>query len=132
MDLTPVGRFAYEPEGSEIFCLNSAYFMHGKSIKMLAAFLNSNLISWYVSKMGVTSGLGVPRWIKETIDEIPVPMGLSNEFEFRELVSDRLVLNANMNEGKVHEIECAIEEKVRSAYGITDREYNSVIRSATV
>ena len=127
MDLTPVGRFSYESEGSEMFCLNSAFFMHGRSIKVLAAFLNSELVTWYVNKVGVTSGLGVPRWIKETIDEIPVPSELRNECEYIELVDERLTVTTNST--TANEIEHTINEKVRDAYGITEREYSIISKT---
>ena len=81
MDLTPEGRFSYAPAGTEMYCANTVYFMHGPMMKRLAAFLNSSLITWYVNKTTVTSGMGTARWFAVTVESIPVPSVLKSGSE---------------------------------------------------
>ena len=131
MDLTPVGRFSYAPAGSEIFCVNTVYFMHGPKMKRLSAFLNSLLVTWYVNKVSVTSGMGVARWIGVTVGRIPIPLvaehGCRMEAQVDELIN---AMNENATE-KVLELESVIENLVYQAFDITEAEQDA-IRKATL
>lgn len=131
MDLTPEGRFSYGPVGAEMYCANSVYFMHGPMMKQLAAFLNSSLITWYVNKTTVTSGMGTARWFAVTVEKIPVPRVFRNGRALEELVDDLLVA---LNEGateKIEELESAIEHFVLGAYGITETQWRVLNRTQT-
>ena len=120
MDLTPQGRFSYGPVGTEMYCANTVYFMHGSMMKRLAAFLNSSLITWYVNKATVTSGMGTARWFAVTVGNIPVPRIVQNGNEIEGLVDDLLVALDDGAIAKIEELECAIEHLVFRAYGITE------------
>ena len=71
MDLTEQGRFAYD--AGEMFCVNTAFMMSGQAIKYLCAILNSRLITWFMRNTALNSGMGVPRWIRSSVETIPIP-----------------------------------------------------------
>ena len=131
MDLTPAGRFSYGPVGAEMYCANTVYFMHGPMMKRLAAFLNSFLITWYANKTTVTSGMGTARWFAVTVENIPIPRVLKNGSELEGLVDDLLVALDKDATEKTEELECAIEQLVFGAYGITDTQRSMLNRTKT-
>ena len=122
MDLTPEGKFSYGPAGTEMYCANTVYFMHGPMMKRLAAFLNSSLITWYVNKTTVTSGMGTARWFAVTVENIPIPRAFKNGSELDELVDDFLAALDQDATGNIQDLECAIEDFVFGAYGITENQ----------
>ena len=71
MDLTDRGRFSYDANG--MFALNTVYMLVGGSTKFLCAVLNSKLITWFMDKAAVTSGMGVTRWFSTFVSRIPIP-----------------------------------------------------------
>ena len=130
MDLTPEGRFSYAPEGTETFCANTVYFMHGPMMKLLAAFLNSSLITWYVKKNTVTSGMGTARWFAVTVEAIPIPIAIDNARTVNVLVDNLL---AAMDDGapeKVQALESEIEDFVFESYGISAQQRQAIEKSA--
>ena len=72
IDLTEEGRFAYDD--GEMFCVNSAYMLTGNSLKYLCAVLNSTLVTWFMQNSALNSGMGTTRWVKFTVDRIPIPV----------------------------------------------------------
>jgi len=74
IELTDRGRFAICSE--EIYLLNSAYFLlppDGISATFLVGILNSRLITFYLTQIAETSGMGVSRWINNYVKEFPIP-----------------------------------------------------------
>lgn len=128
MDLTPVGKFSYSPAGADILCVNTVYFMYGRMMKHLAAFLNSSLISWYVNKTTVTSGMGTARWFAVTVEAIPIPATFEDCNEVEALVNDLLHAKELRAVEKVKDLESAIEDLVFQTYGITDSEQDTIRR----
>ena len=131
MDLTPAGRFSYGPVGAEMYCANTVYFMHGPMMKRLAAFLNSSLITWYVNKTTVTSGMGTARWFAVTVEPIPIPRVFKNGSELEGLVDDLLVALDKDATEKTEELERAIEHLVFGAYGITETQRSMLNKTKT-
>ena len=131
MDLTPEGRFSYGPVGAEMYCANTVYFMHGPMMKRLAAFLNSSLITWYVNKTTVTSGMGTARWFAVTVEKIPVPRVFQKGSEIEGLVDDLLVALDEDAIEKIEELEDAIEHLVLGAYEITKTQWRILKRTNT-
>jgi len=123
MELTPEGRFSYGPADADMYCANTVYFMHGPMIKWLAAFLNSPLITWYVNKTTVTSGMGTARWLAVTVKRIPIPRAFQKGNEIEELIDDLLTALDNNATKRIEEIECAIEHLVLEAYGIAEAQW---------
>ena len=72
IDLTEEGRFAYDD--GEMFCVNSAYMLTGNSLKYLCAVLNSTPVTWFMQNSALNSGMGTTRWVKFTVDRIPIPV----------------------------------------------------------
>ncbi len=115
-----------------MFCANTAYVMRGPLLKQLAAFLNSSLITWYVNKTAVTSGMGTARWIAYVVEGIPVPKSVPEGLHLEGLVDD--LLRRELDEGSAYfqEIEPEIEAIVYESYGITKeekRELEELLRS---
>jgi hypothetical protein len=71
IELTDQPNFALDK--SAFYLNNTIFFMTGKHLKYLLAFLNSKLCEWYFDKIAATSGAGTRRWIKMYIDQICVP-----------------------------------------------------------
>lgn len=62
--------------------------MIGEHIKYLLAVINSSLIHWYFQHtLGSTSGVGTNRWLKYTVECIPVPL-IQDDTEWETLVDD--------------------------------------------
>ena len=95
-------------------------------IKLLAAFLNSPLITWYVNKTGVTSGMGTTRWFGVTVESIPVPTALECSASLERLVEDLLDASENNRLAEVGKLESEIEGVVSRAYGLTDAEETAI------
>ena len=72
IDLTEQGRFAYDDD--EMFCVNSAYMLTGSSLKYLCAVLNSRLVTWFMKNSALNSGMGTTRWVRFTVERIPIPI----------------------------------------------------------
>ena len=121
-DLTNLGKFSYVPADIKIFCSNSAYFMYGHMMKYLAAFLNSSLISWYVKKNAVTSGVGTPRWISVTVNSIPIPKNYGKVDEINQMVDKLLLSIQEGSRREAREIEFALESQVYQSFEINARE----------
>ena len=53
--------------------VNTVFFLTGEHILHLLGLLNSKLITWYFHHcIGTTSGVGTNRWLKYTIEQIPM------------------------------------------------------------
>ena len=72
IELSDQGRFAYDD--NETFCVNSAYMLTGGSLKYLCAVLNSTLVTWFIRNSALNSGMGTARWVRFTVERIPVPV----------------------------------------------------------
>ena len=52
---------------------NTVFFMTGKMLPHILGLLNSKIITWYFQRcVGTTSGVGTNRWLKYTIEQIPL------------------------------------------------------------
>ena len=119
IDLTDSGRFAYEAE--EVFCVNSAYMMAGGPLKYMCAILNSTLVTWFMKKMALDSGMGTTRWVRFTVEQIPVPVINSARHEpFKRAVDE--ILNAPHSGAEVADWEGVIDALVAELYGLTEEE----------
>lgn len=130
MDLTERGRFAYD--NGEMFCLNTSYVLTGSSIKYLCALLNSNLITWYLNSTALNSGMGVPRWVRFTVERISIPKLTDEEQRpFIDLV-DRILAAKDadrvwgQNPPDTSALEAEIDRLVYDLYGLTDAEIAAV------
>lgn len=70
IELSDTPKFALV---ENITSLNTVFFMTGKHLLHILGLLNSKLITWYFRHcIGTTSGVGTNRWLKYTIEQIPL------------------------------------------------------------
>ncbi len=72
-ELSDTPKFALDVQGQYV-PLNTAFFMTGTSLPYLIAFLNSSVSQYYFSRnVATSSGVGTTRWLKFTIETLPIP-----------------------------------------------------------
>jgi len=70
IELSDEPKFAF---AENVTSVNTVFFMTGEHILHLLGLLNSKLITWYFRHcIGTTSGVGTNRWLKYTIEQIPM------------------------------------------------------------
>jgi len=70
IELSDEPKFAF---AENVTSVNTVFFMTGEHILHLLGLLNSKLITWYFHHcIGTTSGVGTNRWLKYTIEQIPM------------------------------------------------------------
>ena len=101
-----------------ITSVNTVFFMTGEHILHLLGLLNSKLITWYFRHcIGTTSGVGTNRWLKYTIEQIPMAP-----------ISFRLEeMTMKISEQYDDEINCDIDSVVCDLYHLDDVEINYII-----
>ncbi|MYF36065.1 MAG: hypothetical protein F4226_04530 [Synechococcus sp. SB0678_bin_12] len=121
MDLTERGRFAYAV--GETFCLNTAFMITGYGIKYLCAVLNSTMATWFMGTTALNSGMGVTRWIKHTVEQIPIPkISDAQQKPFIELIDHILQAKAPNPSADTSTLEAEIDHLVYQLYGLTSEE----------
>ncbi len=119
IDLTEQGRFAYD--NGEMFCVNSAYMLTGNSLKYLCAILNSTLVTWFMQNSALNSGMGTARWVRFTVDRIPIPMiNAADQKPFTEIVDK--IQHALTTRSDTATLESDIDTLVYNLYKLTDEE----------
>ena len=130
IELVDRGRFAFDNTG--IFVEATAFMMTGRSLQYLCAVLNSSLTRWFLSRSAPTSGMGVLRWKKAYIRELPVPAPsktlLDSAIELVESASKNMILKASV----MGQIDQKVDDLVCMAYGLSERERMSVFQSVQV
>lgn len=71
-ELSDKSKFAYDKDG-RYYCLNTVFFFTGERLEYLLCYLNSSLCEYIFSKRCTTSGTGTMRWLKYTVERIPIP-----------------------------------------------------------
>ena len=116
LTLTDESKFALSTDG--LIPLNTVFFMVGKHIKYLLAVINSSLIHWYFQHtLGSTSGVGTNRWLKYTVECIPVPL-IQDDAEWESLVDDIQKYKRDSKDSAV--LENIIDNKVFDLYGLSE------------
>lgn len=119
IDLTEQGRFAYDD--GEMFCVNSAYMLTGDSLKYLCALLNSALITWFMQNSALNSGMGTTRWVRFTVDRIPIPrIDTVGQQPFIQAVNE--IQRASQTGADTSVLESDIDSLVCELYGLTEDE----------
>ena len=125
MDLTEHGRFAYDD--GIMFCANTVYMMSGGSLKYLCATLNAALMTWFTRNTALTSGMGVTRWFRVSVETIPIPkINAAQERPFVDLVDRILAAKASDPDVDTSEEEAEIDRMVYALYGLTEEEAAAV------
>jgi len=119
MDLTNQGRFCFE--STEIYCVNTACFLTGHSLKYLCGVLNSKLVTWFMTNTALKSGMGVTRWVIFTVERIPVPDGCANlKTRIATLVDEVLDKKKYYSAANTSEIENEIDDLVYKLYSLNE------------
>ena len=115
IELSDEPKFAL---AENIFSMNTVFFMTGEHILHLLGLLNSQLIKWYFKHcIGTTSGVGTNRWLKYTIEKIPM-VSISHKLE-------ELSLSISRNFSPNTDLE--IDLLVCHLYNLNDEEINYII-----
>ena len=110
IELSDEPKFSY---AKDIMSVNTVFFLTGEHVLHILGLLNSKLVSWYFKHcIGTTSGVGTNRWLKYTIELIPLPQA---SLELEGLVGV-------MNETHCAETDKKIEHLVCQLYGLSSEE----------
>ncbi len=82
-ELSDKSKFAYDKDG-RYYCLNTVFFFTGERLEYLLCYLNSSICEFIFSKRCTTSGMGTMRWLKYTVERIPIPQ--LSEIQEKEIV----------------------------------------------
>ena len=77
-EISDRSKFAFDSDGQFVPEATS-FLMVGKHLEFLCCLLNSNIIEWYFSLIGTTTGVGTTRWKKYTLECIPAPLPEDDE-----------------------------------------------------
>lgn len=103
--------------------VNTAFFLSGKSVEYILGVLNSKLARWYFGFVGTSSGVGTLRWLKYTIETLPVVHpGHREECVVSDLVRERMA-------GRRCNVDAEIDEQVCAIYGLTAEEKRTVLQT---
>ena len=128
IDLTEQGRFAFDDRS--MFCIDTTFMLVGSPVKYLCAVLNSPLATWFMKNTALTSGMGVTRWKRFTVERIPIPkLTAAEQRPFVRLVDQILEAKAAYPDADTRELESEIDRLVYDLYGLTDEEDTAVERS---
>ena len=97
---------------------NTVFFLTGEHILHLLGILNSKLITWYFHHcIGTTSGVGTNRWLKYTIEQIPIS---SPNKEIESIVNE---ISRNYN----NVLDKKLDYKICLSYRLDDSEISYII-----
>lgn len=100
-----------------IISANTVFFLTGEHILHLLGLLNSKLITWYFRHcIGTTSGVGTNRWLKYTIEQIPIS---SPNAEIESLAS-------KISENYKEDLDEEIDYKVCLSYNLNEMEISYI------
>ena len=116
-ELSDLPKFALDVDG-QFSPLNTAFLMTGNSLAYLTAFLNSPVSKYYfTSNIATSSGVGTVRWLKYTIETLPIPE--ASEATIKHI--GKLVKEVSAAESPGIDIE-KIDRLIFKIYGFTDEE----------
>ena len=66
----------------ELIPLNTVFFITGEKLYNILGMLNAKITKWYFTHcLGTTSGVGTNRWLKYTIEQLPLIYNMDEQFE---------------------------------------------------
>ena len=124
-ELSDNPKFVLDTNG-KFTTLNTTFLMTGEHLGYLLAFLNSPISKYYFSSnLGTTSGVGTTRWLKYTIETLPVPYPEKDILDRIE----KLSLDMN-NESLSKEKDTEILSNIYLLYGFSDEEIAFIERNS--
>jgi adenine-specific DNA-methyltransferase len=121
LTISDTSKFALDYIG--YYCLDSTFFLTGKSIYLILSCLNSKLIEWYYDGICPSTGVGTNQWKKFAMEQIPIPI-LEDEKPFTILVK-KIINNKSLNLN-TQDLEIELNEAVYNIYGLTETEINYI------
>jgi len=126
-EMTNKGSFVWDIKKMYV---NQTCYMMTNVNKYNLALLNSKMIHFYFSQISYALGLGVFRWIKQFVEQLPIPkISESEQQSFINLVDkilaitkDNDYLKNSEKQAKVKEYEDQIDQLVYKLYNLTDEE----------
>ena len=115
IELSDEPKFSY---AQNIMSVNTVFFLTGEHVRHILGLLNSKLITWYFKHcIGTTSGVGTNRWLKYTIEQIPIaPANMEIEQMVNQICSK---FDAIIDE--------KIDNMVCKGYGLDEEEINFIV-----
>ncbi len=121
-EITLKNNFVWD--NTDILYNQTCYFIPNGS-KYLLAVLNSKVIYFYMSLTAATLGTGALRWIKQYVENIPIPqLSRLEQKPFENLVDKILKTKVSGKDSIIYEEE--IDRRVFELYGLTEEEIQLV------
>ena len=106
---------------NDLIPLNTVFFLTGENLHHILGLLNSRLIHWYFTHcLGTSSGAGTNRWLKYTIENLPLVSYVTDELSA--LIRQRL-----SNSSCVMQLELQIDQYICELYGLSQEETNFIL-----
>ena len=106
---------------NDLIPLNTVFFLTGENLHHILGLLNSRLIHWYFTHcLGTSSGAGTNRWLKYTIENLPLVSYVTDELSA--LIRQRL-----SNSSCVKQLELQIDQYICELYGLSQEETNFIL-----
>ena len=106
---------------NDLIPLNTVFFLTGENLHHILGLLNSRLIHWYFTHcLGTSSGAGTNRWLKYTIENLPLVLYVTDELSA--LIRQRL-----SNSSCVKQLELQIDQYICELYGLSQEETNFIL-----
>ena len=115
IELSDEPKFSY---AQNVMSVNTVFFLTGEHVLHILGLLNSKLITWYFKHcIGTTSGVGTNRWLKYTIEQIPIaPINIGIEQLVNQICSN---LDTT--------IDRKIDDMVCKQYGLDEEEISFIV-----
>ena len=115
IELSDEPKFSYV---QNVMSVNTVFFLTGEHVLHILGLLNSKLITWYFKHcIGTTSGVGTNRWLKYTIEQIPIaPINIGIEQLVNQICSN---LDTT--------IDRKIDDMVCKQYGLDEEEISFIV-----
>jgi len=119
-EIASTGCFCWDETG--YYINQSCYIMTGAN-KYILAVLNSKLIAWYFKNVSVVLGEKALRWIKQYVEQIPIPqIEIEEQQKFINIVDKILLLKNENSKSDTEKYEKEIDKMVYKLYELTKDE----------
>ena len=128
-EIAETGNFCWDE--NNFYVNQSCYIMTGAN-KYILAILNSKLTTWYFKNVSVVLGKKALRWIKQYVEQIPIPQISTKEQEpFIKLVNK--IIKQKKEDPKVNTIklETQINKLVYKLYALKNNEIEIIENETT-
>jgi len=122
--------FTYDDK--KFYTNQTAYIMTGENLKFILGILNSKISNWYMHNISYTLSEGAQRWIKQYVEQLPIPpLTSQNQPIANQIIAlvDQILSAKNQNpEVDTSELEREIDKLVYKLYGLTEEEIKLIER----